>query len=1851
METGKQGCERMPEPERLVSAPRADGMRVPAPLTAVYVHAMPSQPLTQLPASGQEAAAIALPIPTLCARQSMPLLTFHIAGGVPLQMQGQKPGAAKPKSAGKHVCSECGRDCLKPSVLEKHRRCHTGERPYPCITCGISFKTQSNLYKHRRTQAHARLSSESDRGSLSSNDSLQSPKDTCCSSSSLEGQSQDFGSLDLQDNVPLHKSGTAASLIGHVQEKLGLDTEWASQQDALGEHVQEQKDVSPSVQKEQTSDKADSHTPNADGHLKKLSSDHMASNRHIPLHRQEAKLWDSMSSSRGKSQSHDSTDSGFSDNGEHHWLPSPTSGTHEQSIESLPGSRMEFSEQRVTSNTESDLVGSKTKVSVQEQRKLEERISSIISKNDALMADKHLENVRPRKMVLSKQGSIDLPMPYTYKDSFHFEMKSSSRHTMSWHSPDRKGRPAFYSSVPTQHSDSQDHAPLTRSSSMPFNLGGLRGERAPPHHADSLMLGRRSSAGHLHSLKYGTTSVDQQAPSHRSLVRQGAVDCVPGSDGSPAERGSSTGLNSDYDSSDTTGKKCRRRKAPKFAYEKWYMYGDGAFKKLYSEEKDEHYTLKSRRSFSSLEQPESLESEARQRREPVLLVSTVDVVPPQSKPLPACSSSCLAACPPPANMVQTAEKPGSVISPNGILQSSAVKSAIGPLQHVSCGVIQSFDISSETGTAKERPGDKNPDFAPQHRLSPLPSERKKQRTEEDTTALAKSADIEMKGHGVPCYETRLTGGGMSNGVNQSLASVSSDIIHKADYAAAQRESNRLAKPCQGSPMHHHHPTPRQALEKRHSSPLCAASASSPPGCQISASVPAKSSFLPKYQLKLPHATAGGSEPCLPSTFKQAETIRRQSNFPSTQIFTTCARPGQNDYITSYTTLTRCQPATPSATLLLSQRSAADHLRVTTQNAPLPLLSASSEKGPFGKQASAMEKTPLALSSSAITPSPEMRPAAGLATAVGSQIYTPPAIHIPAPHISALANNQSATSATSATSGVTLSSSRTGSHQQNSTATKTMASHGIVTFTSTSVRSKPGTSTASSQQSSFFSCRASSPGSVGADAPSTRPRRQQEGDILQFSGFPETPAQNTYYVRTADLQIVMQIISDEQLALMEPQIEGADYHAEARARGDGAMNRGQAPSSRGTCSDAGVSMGFSNPSAAAAQVTESSHPKNDQAPLMLCSDSSEHRTNGHVSTQSGSTSALEIKQKLDFKQSGDAHHVQMVEDGADGPADGAAAHNGIQQPSARPTTPSVCESVQGIAGEVLKSGVTCFRDLPPSMSDKVEPQMESAKCLLSRARTSGPCQSVRLPPGPIGSNSSMAEQKLAGEVRISADTSLTTSNQKQTQSTTGEVKFEQIVSVSSEKSCPNQSFKHTPETSQQKAGYTGPAQVSISSMFRECRSHLNPSASKGLLSQTSSVVSTSSHKELVPSELAGQQKLGHVACVSPANEQEVTPGNVLVPISSQNKPLHERSTCNTDQQTHKCKIPARGASTSGAFHQPQQVDGTRGFVASTSHGRSEEQTCCASQRRIIACNAAIEAIQECMQEHSQNLGEPNKVKVNKAFITGPGEGGSHQSPLLQKENGTEKPGQIPKEPESMGSGERNNKQPERRDPRQEPSRDNKRTGHVSCSDVIWTHEQQPPSLLIMEASTIPLTRQPDTSGSNNTQLPTCNEINVPNPSQLPAASSPHHHLPHFNQNQILEPAEHAKCCKKSSEGFSVESGDILHSSHGHMSFSDTTSHGVQGDTHPASCTGEGSVARSANMRRSLSEGPISRHDRVSLEVKTSASVDLPSSQATTSLASPTQACVKAHTSPTGQSCIDDTENSYSSDEEGRLVIEI
>ncbi|XP_073771559.1 zinc finger protein 831 isoform X2 [Danio rerio] len=586
MATRKQSFVRATEPQCSESAQREEEAHVQARLTTMYVQNVPAsglQPYPQAqPGALQDATVVPLFLPRMCSNSTLPSLTLHIASTAALQQQRlvAPASAGRPKSLGKHVCPHCGKDCLKPSVLEKHLRCHTGERPYPCTTCGISFKTQSNLYKHKRTQAHARHSSESEKGTFSSQESMESSKDNCLSPS-LETNCVDQAGARKAKEVFPTDSITTPSQTDPAETRMMSGIEWALQNAAMVGIS-----TTPALQDKTSALTVDGCTP-------------LSLNR-MPLQRQEA-LFSKPSfpflSSHCKAQSHDSTDSGFSDSSEHHSTSSPGASLHDPSTESLtetPMAQQEPAASQIPPEMTSE--DPKSKVSVQEKQKLEERISKLIYENSVLVDNKLLENVRPRKTILSKQGSIDLPVPYTYKDSFHFEIRNC-KHVLSSQNPDRGGQ-AVHRSLPTQLSASLEHAPLTRSSSLPFSMGS----KPAADGAVSLNLSRRCSAGHVYPIRPS----NQRAATHRSLVRQVAVDCLYSAE---AERGSMSSLSSDGDSTDVATESCvkatYRKKAQKFDYTKWHTYKGGTFRKLYNTPKD--CALKARKTASSTEPTESLD--------------------------------------------------------------------------------------------------------------------------------------------------------------------------------------------------------------------------------------------------------------------------------------------------------------------------------------------------------------------------------------------------------------------------------------------------------------------------------------------------------------------------------------------------------------------------------------------------------------------------------------------------------------------------------------------------------------------------------------------------------------------------------------------------------------------------------------------------------------------------------------------------------------------------------------------------------------------------------------------------------------------------------------------------------------------------------------------------------------------------------------------------------------------------------------------------------------------------------------------------------------------------------------------
>ncbi|XP_023598404.1 zinc finger protein 831 [Trichechus manatus latirostris] len=506
------------------------------------------------------------PGPAQVAKPPAPVLTLNLVGALPVLSPGLGPPLGSPgkvRSAGRYLCPHCARDCLKPSVLEKHIRSHTGERPFPCATCGISFKTQSNLYKHRRTQTHlnnSRRSSESDGGSASLLDQGDRAGETPRADGSRDGRSQSGGD-EASERPPSrgHCLGSTAQLA-LVAERLDVKPEaapCAGSMCADGDAIGPQPWRKPLEQKSPTASKP------------------------CPLQRQQATTWEKAweaKGSEGRLRKCESSDSGYlsrSDSAEQPPVPaSPLHSLSEHSAEGQGGPGP----------------GERAAALEQEKKRLEERIARLISHNQAVVDDPQLDTVRPRKTVLSKQGSLDLPRPYTYKDSFHFNMHAlepgrrrpatlgSARSTCP---PPDKARPLSFHSVPTQLSTTAKCVSVTRSNSLPF-VDSTRTWQDP----------REACPQKQRLLNSRPTPVLSAVPSThpRALVRQAAVEDLSGT-----TLGESPILAEDHQRTTAgegaanrgrvAGKRGSQRKLKMFSQEKWQVYGDETFKRIYQKGK------------------------------------------------------------------------------------------------------------------------------------------------------------------------------------------------------------------------------------------------------------------------------------------------------------------------------------------------------------------------------------------------------------------------------------------------------------------------------------------------------------------------------------------------------------------------------------------------------------------------------------------------------------------------------------------------------------------------------------------------------------------------------------------------------------------------------------------------------------------------------------------------------------------------------------------------------------------------------------------------------------------------------------------------------------------------------------------------------------------------------------------------------------------------------------------------------------------------------------------------------------------------------------------------------------------
>ncbi|XP_034980370.1 zinc finger protein 40 isoform X1 [Zootoca vivipara] len=499
----------------------------------------------------------------------------------------------KPKKLGKYVCEYCNRACAKPSVLLKHIRSHTGERPYPCETCGFSFKTKSNLYKHKKSHAHAIklglvlqpdssgfLSHESDKA-LSIHSDVEESGDSDDEGTADERQ-EDQGSLEIEPvhvvKIPsnsdsLHKGspislrnpeymlGDSSFQDSSMQPRTALPKVIVCPANVSPLRSDSPKVADPTSTLSKTQQQGDLKVTNVKPNLTRVlvnesdAKQHQKTETsvseeqlgtpvgtaiHAQLQRQQATdcSQDQQVKCLLSPRSLGSTDSGYFSRSE---SADQTMSPPAPFMKGLPSSEKDSSKSCVPrmSTTVASVVqticADKTLLSSGQMRPplatktLEERISKLISDNEAVVDDKQLDSVKPRRTSLSRRGSIDSPKSYIFKDSFQFDLKPMSRRTSSSSdipkspfTPTEKSKQVFLLSVPTL-----DCLPITRSNSMPTtSYSAVPTNVIPPPHPLRGSQSFDDKIGSLYDDVFvpGPATPQLQGGHPRTLVRQAAIE-------------------------------------------------------------------------------------------------------------------------------------------------------------------------------------------------------------------------------------------------------------------------------------------------------------------------------------------------------------------------------------------------------------------------------------------------------------------------------------------------------------------------------------------------------------------------------------------------------------------------------------------------------------------------------------------------------------------------------------------------------------------------------------------------------------------------------------------------------------------------------------------------------------------------------------------------------------------------------------------------------------------------------------------------------------------------------------------------------------------------------------------------------------------------------------------------------------------------------------------------------------------------------------------------------------------------------------------------------------------------------
>lgn len=314
-----------------------------------------------------------------------------------------KRGDKKNPKPGKYVCEYCGRPCAKPSVLQKHIRSHTGERPYPCGPCGFSFKTKSNLYKHRKSHAHrikAGLASSRDEPSLSGPEGSAVGEDR---EEHTEGES-----TESEEETGQHKKSSSKEML--AQQKKGV-------KEFLGSSEESQRPEDSQAVKQRLAMR-----------LSERKRGPMASPDDPPS------SLSTSSSSLGPG-SKGSTESGYFSGGSTDLSQvSPPSASAKSYAEIILGKygrlggQQRSSHQQQPHSSLSSSPGSEEKTIPFTVPKTQviEHITKLITINEAVVDTSEIDSVKPRRSSLSRKSSMESPKFTTPKDFYSFDPKEEA---------------------------------------------------------------------------------------------------------------------------------------------------------------------------------------------------------------------------------------------------------------------------------------------------------------------------------------------------------------------------------------------------------------------------------------------------------------------------------------------------------------------------------------------------------------------------------------------------------------------------------------------------------------------------------------------------------------------------------------------------------------------------------------------------------------------------------------------------------------------------------------------------------------------------------------------------------------------------------------------------------------------------------------------------------------------------------------------------------------------------------------------------------------------------------------------------------------------------------------------------------------------------------------------------------------------------------------------------------------------------------------------------------------------------------------------------------------------------------